>query len=489
MGKPYVNLAAGRRDIVQHDSEYGLGTTAERLRSNPPKFARFLLETGVTDFDNTFGRYVLVLTLIVVAGAVARIAAAIFLGDVDPATANTWETGGIAIESLKHGVLTACISDPRNIANCLMGSDGREAFIFPTAYVPPLPIFLFMALFKIFGVSRPALAVMLAINVIGGTVIVYYCGRIAETLFKSQSIALIAALIAALHPVLVYSVATYHGVNVYLPLILCLFDLSSSRYTLTRLRAVSIGLLFGIIILIRTEYLFLGLAILAGTLLAHRRFTLTALSVVLAFCVVSPWTYRNYVTFHRFMPVVSTTGYALFKGFNPMANGSGHWNDTHQVAQQLLGTELAKIPKTPMYEVALDGVFHKAADEFIAQNPVQAFLVLPVRKVALFWLFDVYDPTTHQLLYQLAFWPLFLTSILGMGIAYRYGLFAEPDHRVVLIYFLAQTIVVTGYAVHARYRLNVEPFLFGYSALVIVAFLCKWFRLRSASHPALNHTG
>jgi hypothetical protein len=457
------------------------------MKSNPPRFSRFLLEAGVTDLDNTFTRYILVLTLIVIAGAVARIVAAIFLGDIDPATANTWETGGIAIESLKHGVLTACISVPNNIANCLTGSDGKEVLIFPTAYVPPLPIFLFMALFKIFGVSRPALAIMLAINVIGGTVVVYYCGRIAETLFKSHSISLVAALIAAFHPVLVYSVATYHGVNVYLPLILCLFDLCSSRYTMTRLRAVSIGFLFGITILIRTEYLFLGLAILAGALLAHRRFTLTALSVVLAFCIVSPWTYRNYVTFHRFMPVVSTTGYALFKGFNPLANGSGHWDDTHQVAQRLVGTELANIPKTPMYEIALDSVFHKAADEFIAQHPVQAFLALPARKIALFWLFDVYDPTTHQLLYQLAFWPLFLTSIFGLWLAYRYGLLSEPDHRIVLIYFLAQTIVVTGYAVHARYRLNVEPFLFGYSALAISSFLCKWFRPRSASHPALNN--
>jgi hypothetical protein len=419
-------------------------------------------------------RYGLLFASVVVVGALIRIAAVFAVGDIDPATANTWETGGLAIESLKYGVLTGCISDPSNVAHCLLGSDGTQVFRFPSAFVPPLPIFLFMALFKLFGVSKAALGVMLAINVAGGTAVVYYCGRIAETLFKSRTIQLLATVISALHPVLVYSVATYHGVNIYLPLILCLFDQCSSRYAPTPLRAFAVGLLLGVTILIRTEYLFLGLAILAGALLSHRRFALTALTVVTACCIVSPWTIRNYVTFHRFMPVVGTVGYALFKGFNPLANGSGHWVDTHYVARELIGGDLANVPKTPMYEVALDDVYHKAANEFIAAHPVRAFLELPVRKATLFWLFDIYDPTTHRILYQLAFWPLFFTSLAGLVLAYRCGLLSQSDHRIVLLYFLAQTVVVVGYAVHARYRLNVDPFLFGYSALTIAAFLGHW---------------
>jgi hypothetical protein len=455
------------------------------LRSSTAKYSRFLSERGVSALDEMLSpRYRSLLTSIVIAGALLRALAVLFLGDTNPATAQIWETGGLAIMSLKYGILTGCISDPDHIASCLMGSRGSEAFTFPSAFVPPLPIFLFMAAFKLLGVSKTALAVMLWINVIGGAAVVYYCGRIAETLFQSRAIALVAAFTAAIHPVLVYSVATYHGVNIYLPLILCIFDLSSSRYSWTALRAFSIGLLLGITILIRTEYLFLGMAIVGGALLRHRRIALAALCILTACCVVSPWTIRNYIVFHRFMPVVSTPGYALFKGFNPLANGSGHWVDTHFVATQLIGRELALVPRTPLYEIARDDVFRKAADEYIAQHPAQSFLVLPVRKVALFWLFDVYDPTTHQILYQLAFWPLFFTSLVGLGIAYKKGLFSRSDHRIVLIYFLAQTAVIVGYAVHARYRLNVEPFLAGYSALAVVAFASRWLQ-RPAAEPSV----
>ena len=111
--------------------------------------------------------------------------------------------------------------------------------------------------------------------------------------------------------------------------------------------------------------------------------------------------------------------------------------------------------------------------------PVTSFLLLPLRKALLFWLFDYYDPITQQFLYQIAFWPLFIGSILGLAVAYRTGLFSLRDHRLVLLYFLAQTGVVAAYAVHARYRMNVEPFLFGYSALGVAA-LFTWFRRRSA---------
>jgi Dolichyl-phosphate-mannose-protein mannosyltransferase len=429
-------------------------------------------------------RYKPILASIIVAGALARILVIILFGDIDPATAQIWETGGLAIVSLKYGAITACICGPVDIASGLLGADGSELFTFPSAFVPPLPIFLFMAVFKIFGVSKLALSVLLAINVLGGSVVVYYCARIAETLFKSRTIAIIAALIAAFHPVLVYSAATYHGVNIYLPLILAIFDLCSSRYVPTMLRSVGLGVLFGVTILIRTEYLALGLAILGGALLFHRRIALTAVTLLVACCVVSPWTIRNYIVFDRFMPVVSTTGYALFKGFNPLANGSGHWVDFHGVAKQLIGKDLAAVPKSPHYEVEIDDVYHKAANDFIAKHPTQAFLSLPARKVALFWLFDFYDPTTHQIMYQLAFWPLLVTSLLGLVFAYKTGLFSLRDHRVVLLYFLAQTVVVVGYAVHARYRLNVEPFLFGYAALGIVALASWWLPRRSTAPSA-----
>ena len=61
--------------------------------------------------------------------------------------------------------------------------------------------------------------------------------------------------------------------------------------------------------------------------------------------------------------------------------------------------------------------------------------------------------------------------------AARSGCFARPDHRTVLILFAFQTLVMMIYAVHARYRMNVEPFLYAYAAVGAVG-LWGWLHRR-----------
>ena len=98
-------------------------------------------------------------------------------------------------------------------------------------------------------------------------------------------------------------------------------------------------------------------------------------------------------------------------------------------------------------------------------------------KSALFWIYEFYEPITHEVLYQLQFWPLFVLSIIGLAMAGRSGCFARPDHRTVLVLFAFQTLVMMSYAVHARYRMNVEPFLYAYAAVGAVG-LWGWLHRR-----------
>jgi hypothetical protein len=60
---------------------------------------------------------------------------------------------------------------------------------------------------------------------------------------------------------------------------------------------------------------------------------------------------------------------------------------------------------------------------------------------------------------------LFVLSIVGLAMAVRSGCFIRPDHRTVLILFAFQTLVMVSYTVYARYRMNVEPFLYAYAAV------------------------
>jgi hypothetical protein len=417
--------------------------------------------TAIQNAETTASlRYGKLVVLLLGLAALLRGVAVLLIADVNPATANVWEYGDMAITALKHGAL---VSEA-------VGPDGSIT-LYPTAFMPPLPMFLWMGLFATFGVSKAALAAFLLINIVCGVAIVYLTVRIARALFDSSLIALLAGLMAAGHPVFVYSAATYHAVNVYLLLLLALFHLSLIARSAPLRTAVLSGVLLGAAILARTEYLALGFAVIFGALLAHRKLAHTALTLIVAAALVAPWTIRNYATLDRFIPVANASGYALFKGFNPRANGSGDWVDNNGVAQELLGSRLAEVPVTKAYESDTDAVYRSAAQDFMRSEPFRAFVVLPARKILLFWFFDIYDPTTYHIVYQLALWPTVLLSALGLLHALRAGLLWRPEHRTVLLVFAAQTVVMVAYAVHARYRMNVEPFLFAYASYGAVMLL------------------
>lgn len=55
------------------------------------------------------------------------------------------------------------------------------------------------------------------------------------------------------------------------------------------------------------------------SVLRKKRILTPITGLVIALCLITPWTYRNWITFHRFIPVASGGGLAYF-------NGNVHWN-------------------------------------------------------------------------------------------------------------------------------------------------------------------
>jgi hypothetical protein len=414
---------------------------------------------------------------------VARAVIAAMFTDLDPATANIWEYGEIARTTVEHGYA-------QMVAPIAMKSShpADPTFVYPTAFMPPFLIFVWIGLFLLFGVTKLALAMMTALNVLTGAGIVYYSIRAARALFGSEVIALLVGIVMALHPVFVFSVTTYHALNVYIVLLLIVFDLTLSTRRQTYAMSALVGLIAGIAALVRTEYLVLAGAIILGSLITHRQWKMTAVAAVAALVVIAPWTARNYVVFHQLIPVANSEGFNLFKGFNPEANGSGKFVEINNVAERLLGRDLNGVPLNRNYENACDKVFYNAAIDYMKSHSLRSFVVLPMYKAALFWIYDIYDPITHQVLYQLQFWPLFVLSIIGLAMSARSGCFARPDHRTVLVLFAFQALVMTGYAVHARYRMNVEAFLYAYAAVGAVGLWGWLHRWLPISGPAGSTT-
>src|SRR5262249_34394588 len=69
--------------------------------------------------------------------------------DLDPATANMWEYGGIARATVEHG-------HGEMVAPILMVSShpADPTFVYPTADQPPFVIWVWMGLFLLFGVTK-----------------------------------------------------------------------------------------------------------------------------------------------------------------------------------------------------------------------------------------------------------------------------------------------------------------------------------------------
>jgi hypothetical protein len=389
----------------------------------------------------------------------ARALIAWWAADLNPATATIWEYGGIAELSLERG---AIVSDAT--------IDGSP-YVFPTAFMPPALIFFDMFWFWLLGVGRSALACLIASNVLFGTAICFYTVRIAHTLFGSRPVALLAGLIIALHPVFVFSVSTYHAVNIYILLLLVVFDLLSTRVPRTAGNAALAGLMLGVAMLARTEYMILGSAMMTAAYLARKQIRLLLLAATCAALVVAPWTGRNYLVFHEFIPIVDSAGLNLYKGFNPFANGSGHWIDHSGLINQPVLEIVRNVPLTPRYEIDTENRFKAAALDFIRHNRFRSFVELPLRKILLFWLFDVYDPTTHSVLYQLSLWPVMLLAFVGIVRSVRSISGWDTNLLMIVAFFVAQTAVITGYAVHSRYRMNVEPFLACFAAFGLLLLL------------------
>jgi 4-amino-4-deoxy-L-arabinose transferase-like glycosyltransferase len=132
-----------------------------------------------------------------------------------------------------------------------------------------------------------------------------------------ERVGLIAALIAALYPLLVVLDGSLRSESLYAPLIAFLL---LATYRLVDKpsvwRAVAMGLLVGAAALTRSEALLLGgllLVVVAWRLRPHGLVYTATMSVV-AILVLTPWVARNWSEFHR--PLLSTNSGSLAYGAN-----------------------------------------------------------------------------------------------------------------------------------------------------------------------------
>ena len=200
-----------------------------------------------------------------------------------------------------------------------------------------------------------------------GAVTIGLSWLLARRLFGPR-VAAVAAFVVALYPLAWQFEELLYPESLATPLTLAVLIVIFTRAPSAR-RAALCGLLLGIAMLVRSSSVFLGLGLLVAwsmRLGLSRGILLSALAAAVAALVIAPWTVRNAVVLHGFVPVAIDDA-ALYGTFNAQAAHDPiapyAWlRDPSNVAPLFN-------PKRPLSDVALRSRLLHSAFSYISAHP------------------------------------------------------------------------------------------------------------------------
>jgi hypothetical protein len=356
---------------------------------------------------------------------------------------------GVAGELLLHNPLSWKANEPSAIASGLVQGHGFSSAFHdtsqPTAWLAPVYPTLLAFIFRIFGVTTAASAIVaILLNVVFGSLTAVALAQLAREQF-SETAGVVAAGAWAIAPPLLF-----------IPWLLwetCLSGLVMTFAFLTTLRLgrasplrqwVWCGAIWSFAALLNPALLAPLPVLAVDAAFQSRRWKQTVLMLLVCLLGILPWTVRNFVTFGRIMPVRSN--------FWPEAYFGNVDFSVHPTGNTMLYQR--------------EGEVHFAADlkqrvlTSVRSNP-KAFARLTAKRAAKFWMLPP----------QLQPYPslLFLMAVAGVVMAWhrrkRWIGFASALVLYPLIYYITYTF--------ARYRYPIEPLMYALAAYFLSELLAR----------------
>jgi hypothetical protein len=330
----------------------------------------------------------------------------------------------------------------------------------PTAWLPPLYPLLIAAVFHVFGIYTASSAwVILAINSVFSAFTAMSVWEIGYR-FGGHKNALWSGWLWALHPAAMqYAVKWVWEMSITTALftwvIVLALRMRADDRNQTR-RWLLFGLLWGLIALSNSTVLLflpiLGLWLLKGSCTLRTSLRDAVLAGIVFLACIAPWTARNYLVFHTFIPMRGNLGAELYLGNGPGATGLLMEYDHPFLAPDQL--HLYKQMGEVRY-VAMRGAAAKAT---IAAD-IPHFLADTLRRVYYFWSSVPHPAGKSELseyLRVLSYAFLSVAGLLGLALALQRhmpyaGLFAWAFLLIPITYYF-----VTA---HARFRHPIEPLI------------------------------
>jgi 4-amino-4-deoxy-L-arabinose transferase-like glycosyltransferase len=365
----------------------------------------------------------------------------------------------------------------------------------PTAYRAPLWPFMIAGISVVFGPSDYYARLFLSLVGSGTCVLVYLFAR---DLFGWR-IGIVAGAFAAIYPELYIYDGWLYTESLY---IFLLFAICYGLYRLLRTPErnwhiwILCGILLGLLSLTRPNgMIVIGLFIAWAIVMAWQKLLSWRVTVIgvlattlIALLLIAPWTVRNYLVSHTFVPVATGDGTVLLGAYNDTVlttatyegGPKGTWINPLLSRPDITRSYPIKTC-TAVCEVAREATYKNAAVQWILEHIHTMPHLLKLHFINM-WQPNTYEAdlpiarfpqlqSTQLVLRMMKTFPIFLYILAACGLAVTWWRWRELLFIYLMIVFtIAQNILYYGIP---RFRAPIEPML-----ILLAAGAIWWFTLK-----------
>jgi 4-amino-4-deoxy-L-arabinose transferase-like glycosyltransferase len=401
-------------------------------------------------------------------------------------------------DALEHVLIANAIRTGKgHVVDELPGLEGKNIRRGEAVYKAPLYQYFLALVFALGGLS---FASLIPVQALVGGALSGFTGLFALETFGSRTVAWIAGLLAAGHPVLVNSASQPYNENLfYCTLMASLWAFLRFFKTERRPWAVTAGVLMALTLLTRESAIaLLAVMVLFPAVVGYRRRRLiggVAVMLLATVAVVLPWPVRNYLRFGEIVPIARVTGTALGIGNSScLANESllrPYWAEG-PCEESDRRREAAFVQLTPEQRASRiwqDRVYGQVGRDFIFECPV-CYVKLTLRRT---WtLLLPYHPFQDQDLVQRAGLVAYWLIVMPVGLIGVVRSMRRPQPEIALLILLivasAGPLIAVYFSPDLRYRVGADILIGCFAATVYAGFLSR-VRPRSPATETVTRLG